>query len=147
MAEVTVTIDRTRADTLRRMIALEWSSAAENLYRAAGDYSLEDQYLDSFRAAAEANKVWAELLETLGWESPAASQSRTLVAPREHLQSVCVLGLRASAERLEEVDSRKIRTGELRQPSEVASARVEDMRLFEDLLDQVGWPEAEEGGG
>ena len=154
MADITVTIDAEHIDLLRRRIASECGTAAERLHGVADAYSMgiyafgkSEVDLSKLHAALEEAQVWGRLLDELGWEPNGADgQPYTLTAPRERLRDLFGSSLSTLAESFDEVEASPWRA--LR-PSEVAQLKVEQIEFFEDLLDRVGWPEAdhEEGGG
>ena len=152
MEDITVKIDAEHTDLLRRRIASEYGTAAESVYRVANDYAMGayefsklEVDLSELRAALEETQVWARLLDALGWEPNGADgQPHTLTAPPERLRDLFYSGMSGLAESFDEVEP-SFRVG--KRPSEVAHRKTEEIKVFEGLLDQVGWPDTEERGG
>lgn len=105
-----------------------------------------DVSLSELRTAREEIQIWGELLDALGWDDPAnGGEACTLAAPREQLQDLLTSALAIAVERLDEVEPRPVDVH--KRPSEVVLRKVEEMQLFERLLDRVGWPDPEDNGG
>ena len=149
--EIALTVDARHADLLRRHIASKCGSMAEKLHTAADDFAEElrerpEGEVDGteFRAVSKEVRMWADLLDGLGWESPpdtaAGDSSRPLVARRDRLQEVLRSALQATYEELEDPRPQ----GEERRVSEAIRRKADEVELLEDLLDRV---EADEEGG
>jgi hypothetical protein len=145
MEEVTLTLDARHADVLRRRVASECGSAGEKLHGAADGYAYVDKDIAAFRAAMADVEVWGHLMDSLGWEpeEDGAGGARTLTAPRGRLRDLLTTALESSVESLDQV--RLISYADQR-PSKAVQRRVEEIKLFEELLDRVGWPEPDDGG-